>query len=157
MNDLEYTSLFQLIKDNSIHKDEIIKQYMLLLSQLTEAPVLSNEEFTKKLLEITNIGCINVCYFKTEENIIHIIGSGTIIFEPKIIRNGQYVGHIEDIIVDEKYRSIGIAKIIINKLINLANEKKCYKIILDCKYNLSDFYEKLGFEKKGIQMAKYFE
>jgi glucosamine-phosphate N-acetyltransferase len=77
-------------------------------------------------------------------------------FEPKIIRNGKSVGHIEDIVVDEKCRSMGISKRIIEKLFSFANEHNCYKVILDCNPRLSDFYEKLGFEKHGIQMSKYF-
>jgi len=31
-----------------------------------------------------------------------------------------------------------------------------YKIILDCSCENEGFYEKMGFEKKGAQMAKYF-
>jgi glucosamine-phosphate N-acetyltransferase len=108
----------------------------------------------KNLLEIKNMGYIYVCY-KNVENKISIIGSGTIIFEPKIIRSGKYVGHIEDIVVDKNFRSMGISKKIIDKLNFLAKENNCYKIILDCKANLCDFYEKSGFEKHGIQMSKY--
>jgi glucosamine-phosphate N-acetyltransferase len=90
------------------------------------------------------------------ENKICIVGSGTIIIEPKIIRSGKSVGHIEDIVVDEKCRSMGISKRIMEKLFSFANENNCYKVILDCNPRLSDFYEKLGFEKHGIQMSKYF-
>jgi glucosamine-phosphate N-acetyltransferase len=38
----------------------------------------------------------------------------------------------------------------------LAKERNCYKVILDCTKNISGFYEKIGFEKHGIQMSKYF-
>jgi glucosamine-phosphate N-acetyltransferase len=107
------------------------------------------------LTKISNMGCIIVCYIINNNN-IYIIGSATIIFEPKIIRQGKNVGHIEDIIVDEKYRSMKIASILINKLIDLANENNCYKVILDCTENISGFYKKIGFEKHGVQMSKYF-
>jgi hypothetical protein len=40
-------------------------------------------------------------------------------------------------------------------LVNLA-KNKCYKVILDCKEDLHDFYSKNGFNKNRIQMAKYF-
>jgi glucosamine-phosphate N-acetyltransferase len=118
--------------------------------------MLSKEVFMNNLYEITTMGVIYVCYHKTNENKIYIVGSGTIIFEPKIIRNGKSVGHIEDIVVHEKYRSLGISKRIMEKLFYFANEHNCYKVILDCNPRLSDFYEKLGFEKHGIQMSKYF-
>lgn len=155
MSDFEYNTLWQLIEENSSQVQEIIEQYIKLLSQLTEAPMLSKDEFMNNLLEIKNMGYIYLCYYTNTENKISIIGSGTIIFEPKIIRNGKYVGHIEDIVVDNNFRSIGISKKIIDKLILFAKEKDCYKIILDCKANLCDFYEKNGFERHGVQMSKY--
>ena len=155
MSDFEYNTLWQLIEENSSQVEEIIEQYIKLLSQLTEAPMLSKDEFMKNLLEIKNMGYIYLCYYTNTENKICIIGSGTIIFEPKIIRNGKYVGHIEDIVVDNNFRSVGISKKIIDQLIHLAKEKNCYKIILDCKANLCDFYEKNGFERHGVQMSKY--
>ena len=50
-------------------------------------------------------------YFCLEEFII--IASGTIIIEPKIIRGGQNVGHIEDIVVKNNFRGKGISKAIL--------------------------------------------
>jgi len=156
MIQFEYATLLQLIQENNTHIDEIIEQYIFLLSQLTKTPILSKEIFMNNLYKITTMGIIYVCYHKTIENKIYIVGSGTIIFEPKIIRNGKSVGHIEDIVVDEKCRSMGISKRIMEQLFCFANEHNCYKVILDCNPRLSEFYEKLGFEKHGIQMSKYF-
>ena len=156
MNNFEYTTLLQLIQENNTQIDEIIEQYILLLSQLTQTPILSREIFMNNLYKITTMGVIYVCYHTTMENKICIVGSGTIIIEPKIIRNGMSVGHIEDIVVHEKCRSMGISKTIMEKLFVFANENNCYKVILDCNPRLSNFYEKLGFEKHGIQMSKYF-
>lgn len=154
MTDFEYKSLLLLIKENDIEIDKIIKQYILLLSELTKTTMLSKDAFMNNLSEISNIGCIYVCYNR-ENNKINIIATGTIIFEPKISRNGSYVGHIEDIVVDIKYRSLGIANKIIEKLFYLANEKNCYKVILNCNEKLTTFYEKNGFKKNGIQMSVY--
>ena len=53
-------------------------------------------------------------------------------------------------------RSNGIAKEIIEQLINLANSNNCYKVILDCKPELCEFYEKNGLKRTGNQMSKYF-
>ena len=41
---------------------------------------------------------------------------------------------------------------IVNKLVDFYD---CYKIILDCKDELVDFYKMAGFKKYGNQMAKY--
>jgi glucosamine-phosphate N-acetyltransferase len=84
-----------------------------------------------------------------------IIASGTIIIEPKIIRGGKSVGHIEDIVVKKEYRGNKIAQDIIEQLNGLARENNCYKIILDCAENVKKVYENYGFEEKGYQMAVY--
>ena len=99
---------------------------------------------------------IIICYFLDNKDKINIIGSGTIIYEPKLIHGGKYVGHIEDIIVNEKYRSLGIAKSILTELKKIANRKDCYKVILDCSEENKSFYEKNDFLYKGLQMAVYF-
>jgi glucosamine-phosphate N-acetyltransferase len=156
MSTFQYTTLLQLISEHNNQLDEIIVQYSTLLSQLTEAPSLSTTLFLSHVHEIEKMGYIYVCYSKTIDNKICIIGSGTIIFEPKLIRNGRYVGHIEDIVVDKTYRSMGIARKIIDQLLSFAQEKNCYKVILHATLELSTFYEKIGFTKHGLEMSMYF-
>lgn len=90
------------------------------------------------------------------ENNNKIIGTGTLLIENKIIHNMGKVGHIEDIVVNKNFRGKGIGKIIINYLNNISFNNNCYKTILDCSENNIIFYEKCGFNKKEIQMAKYF-
>ena len=155
-NKYKYDILLNIIEENKDSIEDIKNQYITLLSQLTETPTITNENFINKIKEISNIGNIIVCYYYTENKKIHIIGSGTIIYQPKIIHDCKYVGHIEDIIVHNMYRSNGIAKQIIQQLIDMANIKKCYKVILDCKPELCGFYEKIGLKKTGNQMSKYF-
>ena len=62
--------------------------------------------------EISKMGTIIVCYCIVC-NQFQIIGTGTIIVEPKLIHGGKSVGHIEDI-VHKDYRNKGIATNIIN-------------------------------------------
>ena len=150
---LLYTTLFDIMNLNMNSLQTIKTQYIELLSQLTDSPMITDEEFINKVNEISKIGTIVVCYIPNID--IKIVGSGTIIYEPKIIHGGKSVGHIEDIIVDQNYRHKGIANHILNMLVELA-KNKCYKVILDCKEDLLDFYSKNGFNKNGIQMAKYF-
>ena len=158
-NNVSYNTLSNILNlDNTTHlnslQQNIKKQYIELLSQLTNTPIITDEEFINKVNEISKIGTIIVCY--TDPKNIQIIGSGTIIYEPKIIHGGKSVGHIEDIIVDKNHRNKGIAQNILNMLVKLA-KNKCYKVILDCKEELVEFYSKNGFNKNGYQMAKYFE
>jgi glucosamine-phosphate N-acetyltransferase len=85
-----------------------------------------------------------------------VIATGTIIIEQKLIHNMGKVGHIEDVVVSEEYRGKKIGSYIINKLVEIAEERGCYKVILDCVEDKKVFYEKMGFTQKNIQMSKYF-
>jgi glucosamine-phosphate N-acetyltransferase len=156
MNILHYGSLNEIIKNNKSSITEINNYYTQLLSSLTQTEKLSNDFFLQKVQEISTIGEIIICYFLDNDDKINIIGSGTIIYEPKIIHGGKYVGHIEDIVVSEKHRNQGIARSILTELKKLAYIKDCYKVILDCSKENMRFYEKNDFLYKGIQMAVYF-
>jgi glucosamine-phosphate N-acetyltransferase len=160
MNNFSYDSLIEICtknKNNNKIIENVKEQYISLLSFLTNAPNISSEHFINQLDEISKMGDIIICYFvNIESKELTIIGSGTIIYEPKIIHGCKNVGHIEDIVVHNNYRSKGIAKNILDKLIGLANQKDCYKVILDCKSELIPFYENNGFQCNGNQMSKYF-
>ena len=156
MNVLYYKSFNEFIENNKPSITEINNQYTELLSSLTKADKLSNDFFLQKIEEISTMGEIIICYYIDNIDKIHIIGTGTIIYEPKIIHNGKYVGHIEDIVVSEKHRNLGIARSILTELKKHAYVKDCYKVILDCSEENIKFYEKNDFIYKGAQMAVYF-
>jgi len=84
-----------------------------------------------------------------------IIGSGTILIEPKVLHNFQSAAHIEDIVVAREYQNQGLGKKLIHHLIEVARRHDCYKIILDCKDELEPFYSRSGLTRRGIQMALY--
>lgn len=81
-----------------------------------------------------------------------IVATATIWIEPKMIHNFQSVGHIEDVVVDASMRGQGLGRCMIEELIEFAKSKRCYKVILHCDASKVDFYEKCGFEKRGIEM-----
>ena len=157
MMKFQYASLRDILSDKKYDVEDIKSQYIALLSQLTTAEPVSTELFLKQVNAISEIGNIVIGFcFNIEEQAIQIIGSGTIFFEPKIIHGCKFAGLIEDIVVHQSYRGLGVAQFIIFKLKLQAIDKKCYKVILDCDPNLAGFYEKCGFIQKGVQMAKYF-
>ena len=143
---MEYVPLIDLLHHNIKH------QYIKLLSFLTEATDIPDQLFYDKINNINKMGIIIVCILRIGDDII-IIGTGTLIKEPKIIHGGKSVGHIEDIVVHPLYRNKHIAQTILNKLIEYGSD--CYKIILDCNPSLEPFYEKAGFNKKCIQLTKH--
>jgi glucosamine-phosphate N-acetyltransferase len=160
MNKFKYDTLSNIYQNHQAFEnskeliEDLKSQYLYLLSLLTETPNISTEEFIHQIIEISKIGDIIICYSNDPTKIV-ILGSGTIIYEPKIIHGCKYVGHIEDIVVHDKYRAHGIAKKILENLTEAASNKNCYKVILDCKKDLITFYEKSGFTQNNFQMTKY--
>ncbi len=129
--------------------NDYYKDYINLLSQLTHIGDISFDQFQDTFHNLKS-------HIFVIENNNKIIVSGTIIIEQKFIHNCSKVGHIEDIVVDKDYRKFGLGKSMIEYLVCNAKKQNCYKIILDCDKNLIQFYEKIGFKEKNIQMALYF-
>jgi glucosamine-phosphate N-acetyltransferase len=85
-----------------------------------------------------------------------LIGTITILYEYKFIRNIVKLAHVEDVCIDRRYRKKGLGTLLLKFAISEAKKKECYKIILDCDETLEPFYNKSGMIKNGIQMVKYF-
>ena len=81
-----------------------------------------------------------------------IVGYGSLVFETKI--RGGRVGHVEDIVVNSKYRGKNIGLKIIHQLIEESKKRKCYKVSLVCKEHNTIFYEKCGLSIDGISMSE---
>ena len=94
-----------------------------------------------------------------ENHIIHvaeydgkIVGSTTLLIERKFIHQGGFVGHIEDVVVKKEFEKLGIGMKLVNSLLQVAEERKCYKTILNCEDSLKSFYERVGFKHKSNEM-----
>lgn len=87
-----------------------------------------------------------------------VIGTCTLHLQKKFIRNGGVAGLIEDVAVREKYRGQNIGSLLVQKAIELAKEKKCYKLILSCFDERIAFYERNGFfrESNLMRLKKEF-
>ena len=81
-----------------------------------------------------------------------IVGSSTLLIEQKFIHNGGLVGHIEDVVVRKDYEGKGIGIKLVTSLLERAKEKNCYKTILDCKDDVKQFYERIGFKRESNGM-----
>jgi len=81
-----------------------------------------------------------------------IVGSTTLLIEQKFIHNGGLVGHIEDVVVRKDYEGKGIGIKLVTSLLERAKEKNCYKTILDCKDDVKQFYERIGFKHESNGM-----
>ena len=81
-----------------------------------------------------------------------VIGSTTLLIEPKFIHQGGVVGHIEDVVVDKKFQGKKIGEKIITHVLEIAKTHGCYKTILDCSDSVKPFYEKLGFKYNSNEL-----
>jgi glucosamine-phosphate N-acetyltransferase len=78
-----------------------------------------------------------------------IVGSTTLLIEQKFIHDGGLVGHIEDVVVRKDCEGKGIGIKLVTSLLERAKEKNCYKTILDCKDDVKQFYERIGFKRES--------
>jgi len=81
-----------------------------------------------------------------------IVGSITLLIEPKFIHQGGLVGHIEDVVVRSELQGKGIGEQLVNAALEHAKNHGCYKTILDCDDNVKPFYEKIGFKRNSNAM-----
>jgi len=132
-----------------LEKNDYYCGYLDVLKQLTVVGDVNYVDFCEQFDKITS----NVYVIKHDDK---VIGTGSIYFEYKFTHDLGCIGHIEDIVIDSKYRKNGLGKMIIDKLVKMGKDNNCYKVILDCKDNNVLFYDKLGFKKNEIQMAIYF-
>lgn len=138
-----------------LQKDDYTKGYIELLSNLSNTGNISYDKYISTLEHLQNSGNYHIFVIEDIEEHV-IIGTITLFIEQKFIRECGKVGHIEDVVVSNKYRGSGYGKNLIEMAMAQAEQKGCYKIILDCSKNNIDFYKKCGLEEKEYQMVKYF-
>lgn len=83
-----------------------------------------------------------------------VLGSLTLLVEPKFIYSGGRVGHIEDVVVRKDQMKRGIGGSLVKFALDVARRDfHCTKIILDCSNENKKFYEIFGFSHKDNCMA----
>ena len=135
--------ILQEIKSNPLHKifvaqeEEGIEQQQQQQEQ--QAQTQTQEDIDKKK--------------KTK-----VVGTTTLLVEPKFIHKGMRVGYIEDVSVRKGYDGLGIG----SQLITYATQdaisvEGCGKILLYCSKNTMPFYEKLGYKLVDDAFLMKFE
>jgi glucosamine-phosphate N-acetyltransferase len=86
-----------------------------------------------------------------------VCGAATLVVESKYIHECGRVGHLEDVVVHAGLRGKGLGKKLVDRVTQLARERGCYKILVDCTHANIAFYESCGYKRKDAQMARYFD
>jgi glucosamine-phosphate N-acetyltransferase len=131
----------------NISKDNY-KEYINLINSN-----ISKKDYDYFIDNILNVNHL-IILLKYDNN---IIVTGTLLIEEKLTYGGCKMGHIENILVDPDHKNKGFGEQIVNKLLNIAKNKKCYRVDLNCNNELEKFYKKKGFKQKHICMNLYFK
>ena len=132
-----------------IEEDDLEKGFLETLDFLRNASDLDKNkanEILKKIKQNPN----HIIYVAIDNK--KIVGSTTLLIEQKFIHDGGLVGHIEDVVVRKDYERKGIGIKLVTSLLERAKEKNCYKTILDCKDDVKQFYERIGFKHESNGM-----
>ena len=137
------------IEIREIEEDDIEKGFLETLDFLRNASSLDKnkaKEILKKIKQNPN----HIIHVAIDDE--KIVGSTTLFIEQKFIHDGGYVGHIEDVVVRKDYERKGIGIKLVTSMLERAKEKNCYKTILDCKDDVKQFYERIGFKRESNGM-----
>ena len=126
------------------------------LGYLTKTGSITKDQFITQFKKLSKSTTVIVATIKSSSG-ERIVGCGSLLVEEKFVHGCSRVGHIEDVVVDPSLRGHSLGKRIIDELVRIAREANCYKVILDCSEFNVGFYERCGLERKGVQMALYFE
>jgi len=135
------------IEIREIEEDDLEKGFLETLDFLKKASNIDKNKAKEILKKIKQNHIIHVAI---DDN--KIIGSTTLFIEQKFIHDGGLVGHIEDVVVRKEYEGKGIGIKLVMSLLECAKEKNCYKTILDCKDDVKQFYERIGFKHESNGM-----
>jgi glucosamine-phosphate N-acetyltransferase len=136
------------MKYNSLSRKHYQQYKTLVDSNITE------DFFCDFIDNVLNDDHVIIILEDDDEN---MVGSGTLFIEKKLTYGGCNMGHIENILINEKYRGNGYGEKMVNILLEIGKEKKCYRVDLNCNSELEHFYQKNGFDKKNICMNIYFK
>ena len=152
---IEKTLLKYNIQIRKLNTDDFSKGYLDLLSELSDTITEKTEDMFKNVFEQVERNSNHYIYVLEDNTTNTLIGTATLLVEPKFIHNGMNVGHIEDVVVSRKVQSKGLGKCLILYLTTFMEDMNCYKFILDCSENVKQFYSKCGYTTKAIQMSLY--
>jgi len=132
-----------------IEEDDLEKGFLETLDFLRNASNLDKNK-AKEILKKIKQNPDHIIYVAIDNK--KIVGSTTLLIEQKFIHDGGLVGHIEDVVVRKDYEGKGIGIKLVTSMLERAKEKNCYKTILDCKDDVKQFYERIGFKRESNGM-----
>lgn len=127
--------------------------FMECLRELTVIGDVTEEMFVRRFQERNKLGVLTVVAVCNKTG--NILGTASVFYEPKFIRECSMKGYIEDVSVAPYAQKMGIGRRLVMHLEEKAMGDGCYKVILTCGEENEEFYEKMHFKKIEVAMAIY--
>ncbi len=127
---------------------QMLKQFKLI-RQLN--PNLKLEAFKKMILEMAKLNYKMLCIYEGKKC---VAVSGYWIGVKMYC--GKYL-ELDNVVVDESYRSKGLGKLLCDELLKIGIEHNCKVLMLDAylsNESAHKFYEREGYVKKGYHFIK---
>ena len=140
-----------------IEYNDIDKGFLEVLDNLF-ATNIDSKEYAKEILQNIKSNPLHKIFVAEDHANNKIVGTTTLLVEPKFINKGMRVGYIEDVSVRKGYEGLGIGSQLINYATNNAiSVEGCKKILLYCSEKTRPFYEKLGYKLDNDTLVMRFE
>ena len=144
----------------SIHEikyEDIDKGFLDVLENLVP-PDISNKEHAKNILQKIKMNSLHKIFVAEDDSNGKVVGTATLLIEPKFINKGMQVGYIEDVSVRKEYEGLGIGSKLVTYATNYAISREgCRKVLLYCSEKTKPFYEKLGYRLAKDTFVMKFE
>ncbi len=124
-------------------------EHLSIIQQLQ--PSLTLEAYKKMLQDMLPNGYAQAAIFDADK----CIGISGYWINTKLY-SGKYL-EMDNVVIDEKYRSKGIGKLLCDWCINKAKQENCKNVMLDAyleNEKAHRFYEREGFTKRGYHFLK---
>ena len=129
-----------------IKYEDIDKGFLDVLENLVP-PDISNKEHAKNILQKIKMNPLHKIFVAEDDSNGKVVGTTTLLIEPKFINKGMQVGYIEDVSVKKGYEGLGIGFKLLNHATSYAiSNLGCKKILLYCSEKNKRFYEKIGYQ-----------
>jgi GNAT superfamily N-acetyltransferase len=146
-----------LVSIHEIKYEDIDKGFLAVLENLVP-PDIDNNEYAKNILQKIKMNSLHKIFVAEDDSNGNVVGTITLLIEPKFINKGMQVGYIEDVSVRKGYEGLGIG----SKLVTYATTyaisiEGCRKVLLYCSEKTKPFYEKLGYQLAKDTFVMKFE
>jgi glucosamine-phosphate N-acetyltransferase len=147
-----------LISIHEIKYEDIDKGFLDVLENLVPTGI-DNNEYAKNILQKIKMNSLHKIFVAEEDDSNgKVVGTTTLLIEPKFINKGMQVEYIEDVSVRKEYEGLGIGSKLVTYATNYAISREgCRKVLLYCSEKTKLFYEKLGYRLANDIFIMKFE